>query len=360
MDLFCPGPVNVNEEIKKKYKDISHRGHDFQTLFKRCSKITKQLFSDLENKYTPLFLTGSGTLAIESMILSWKGKGKVLLVQNGFFSEKWESIFQNHTISYETISFGWGNKISIESIRAYLQTNNFQALFVVHHETSTSMINNLEELNQLCNEFSVELLIDGVSSVGMYDISVKKINKLCMIAYSTNKCIGSNPGLSIVFAKTSFLETLPKSLSYLHLNLYYTFSLQFETPFTPCIQNFFMYADAVQMILDDPLRQSSYEKQRDLFLDGCLSMGYEPFIKNKDSQCCWVINISCKEPTKLYEFLYKNHIVVYKCKGQLEKSYIQIAILNKSESDIQKLLSFMNTFAATKTLEGLTKLEETS
>jgi 2-aminoethylphosphonate-pyruvate transaminase len=351
MDLFCPGPVNILPEIKNKsYHEISHRGKDFQDLYNRCSTLTKELFCDKEDKYTPLFLTGSGTLAIESMLMSWKGKGKILLLQNGFFSEKWASLFQQHTLDYDILQFGWGNSFCLETIRAKLISQQFQAIFVVHHETSTTMVNDLESLDILCREFSLELLVDGVSSIGMYPVSLMNVSSLCMIAYSTNKCIGSYPGLSIVFAKTSFLQSLSSELSYLNLKLYYNFSLHSETPFTPCVQNFFYYAEALRSILAQSDRLLTYQAHSRFFLDECEKLGYKPYLQNTKAQCCWVMNLQCNSPTQLYDFLYKNQIVVYKCKGCLETSCIQVAILNKSRDDIKNLLTLLKTFSATRLL----------
>jgi 2-aminoethylphosphonate-pyruvate transaminase len=354
MRLFCPGPVNLHPKVSSlELHQISHRGKDFQNLLVECTQKTKQLFSISDVSYTPLFLTGSGTLAIESMIVSYKGKGRVLLLQNGFFAEKWEAFFQNHGVDYSTLSFGWENPFSYESIRRVLTESHFHALFFVHHETSTTRVNDIISLNKLCVEFHLDLLVDGVSSVGMYPIHIPSLESLCMIAYSTNKCIGSYPGLAVVIGKTTFLESLSETISYLNLYQYYKFSLQNETPFTPCVQNFMYYKKALECLFEETQRYDVYKERCEYFIAECRNMGLAPYISNPKEQCCWVVNISCKFPDELYNFLYNHTFIIYKCKGVLQNTHVQIAFLNKSKEDIDDLFQLIRSFYTTKAQVGL-------
>ncbi len=359
MRLFCPGPVNLHPKVSSlELTQISHRGKDFQTLFKECTKKTKALFNLSDSSYTPLFLTGSGTLAIESMIASYKGKGRVLLLQNGFFAEKWEAFFQNHGVDYSTLSFGWENSFSYDSIRNVLTESSFQALFFVHHETSTTRVNDIHSLNTLCLEFHLDLLVDGVSSVGMYPIDIPSLESLCMIAYSTNKCIGSYPGLAVVVGRTQFFESLPQTISYLNLYQYYKFSLLHETPFTPCVQNFMYYNECLNCLFEEYQRYDVYKYLCDYFIAECEKIGLAPYISNAKEQCCWVVNISCAYPNELYNYLYDHTFVIYKCKGSLQNTHVQVAFLNQSKQEIDELLQLIRSFYTTKAQEGLRELVE--
>ena len=116
--LFCPGPVNINKIIKNEIiPDITHRGILFQNLFKECSNLTKALLNINNNKYTPLFLTGSGTLAVESMIYSYVSGKNTLLLQNGSFADKWKTILNKYSNNYDTIDFGWCNSFDYDKIK---------------------------------------------------------------------------------------------------------------------------------------------------------------------------------------------------------------------------------------------------
>lgn len=359
MYLFCPGPVNLHRSLNQIVpEEISHRGLDFQRLFKICSARTRELFHDTQKLYTPLFLTGSGTLAVESMIVSYKGKGKLLLLQNGFFSEKWEHLLKTHNIDYMALSFGWGNPFLETNIEDLLLKDSFTGIFFVHHETSTTMINDIHKINTLCIRHSLFLLVDAVSSVGMYDIDINRLPSLCMVAYSTNKCIGSYPGLSVVYGKTSFFESIPLEISYTNLRHAYEFSLTSETPFTPCVQNFYFYTKAIELVLQEKIREDVYKEKKEYLLNALAKLGMKAYIDEKKYQCCWVVNVSCPNPEGMYEFLYSKQFIIYKCKGILEKSYVQIAFLNKTIDEIDALVNAMSSYFSTRRVDDLDEVEQ--
>ena len=154
MKLFCPGPVNIIDTVKNaKCIEISHRGQQFQNLFKESTDLTSRLFT-IDDKYKPLFLTGSGTLAIESIIYSYLKKKKTLLLQNGLFAEKWEGLLKNHGCSYKVQNYGWCNSYNYDLLESQLLAEEIDCIFIVHHETSTTMINDLFKINEICTKYT--------------------------------------------------------------------------------------------------------------------------------------------------------------------------------------------------------------
>jgi len=338
MKLFCPGPVNIIDTVKNaKCIEISHRGQQFQNLFKESTDLTSRLFT-IDDKYKPLFLTGSGTLAIESIIYSHLKKKKTLLLQNGLFSEKWEELLKNHNCSYRVQNFGWCNSYDYDMLESQLLTGEIDCIFMVHHETSTTMINDLFKINEICTKYGVEIIVDAVSSAGIYEINLSNLPQISFLGFSTNKGIGSIPGLAIVIGKVSLLEKMTNEISYLNLKNYYDFSLKKETPFTPCVQNFYHYNEAVSNILAEGHNRLKFYETLSRYIIGQLAtINIHPILKN--SQCCWVINFSVDNPNNLYDRLLEKNIIVYKCKGYLEQISIQIGILNKTKKDIDDLIN---------------------
>jgi len=340
MNLFCPGPVNVSKAmIQHDILEISHRGLPFQKLFSECSLLTRTLFN-CDDEYTPLFLTGSGTLSIESVIFSYLKYKKTLLIQNGFFSEKWEGILKTHGCLYDTINFGWGNEYNLSDIREALNANKYDCIFLIHHETSTTMINDIEKINSLCKDYDIGCIVDGVSSVGLYKIDLRVMSNIYFVCYSTNKAIGSFPGLSVVIGKTKNLQQMTDDLTYLNLKQYYTHALLNETPFTPCVQNFYYYRNALLQIINDTDKIERYEELTNYTIRRFKDIGMERVLKF-GRQCCWVINFTCENPTILYSRLMSKNIVIYKCKGILEDKAIQIGIFNKAKCDIDNLIEIV-------------------
>jgi aspartate aminotransferase-like enzyme len=111
------------------------------------------------------------------------------------------------------------------------------------------MINDIYKLNELCNLFNINIAADIVSSVGFYDFDLQKLNKVILLGYSTNKCIGIYPGLAINICKTELFNNMNNNISYLNLKNYYDFYLLNETPYTTCYQNYYYYYAAIENLL---------------------------------------------------------------------------------------------------------------
>ena len=338
MKLFCPGPVNINDSIKNTItNEISHRGQQFQKLFEESINLTSQLFS-MTQEYCSLFLTGSGTLAIESIVYSYLKKKKTLLLQNGLFAEKWEGLLKNHGCSYKVQNYGWCNSYNYDLLESQLLAEEIDCIFMVHHETSTTMINDIYKINEICGKHGVEIIVDIVSSAGIYDINLKNLKQISFLGFSTNKGIGSFPGLAVVIGKVSLLEKMTNEISYLNLKNYYDFSLKKETPFTPCVQNFYYYNEAISNILvEGQNRLKYYELLSKYLIEQLAKINIHSILKS--NQCCWVINFYVPNPSNLYDRLLEKNTIIYKCKGNLEQIAIQIGILNKTQKDINELIN---------------------
>ena len=324
-EFFCPGPVNIEESVKKEIINLSsHRSKEFTSILQECYHNTLKLFNidnynDKNNDsfFSALFLTGSGTLAIESMIYSYLKYKKVLILSNGFFGERWYDMIKNYSSNFKYLDFEWNNEFDYKLIESELK-NNYDVLFFVHHETSTTMINDLKILNDICKKTDTNIVIDAVSSVGIYTIDLKIYDMIIGLGFSSNKCIGSYPGLSIVIFKNNYLKIMSKNISYLNLYNYYEYIKIFQTPY-----NIKSYYDDLMV----------YFKQK------LLEKNLVPILKK--NQCNWVINILYENPNYIYNKLYNENIIIYKCKKSLENSSIQIAIFNKTFQDIDNLIKLL-------------------
>lgn len=340
MKLFCPGPVNLKVAVEKtKVSQISHRSSQFHDIYKKATTLTKSLLN-IKNDYSCLFLSGSGTLSIETMIFTFLKLKNVLIIKNGGFAEKWEKLFMEYSSNYKSLDFGWGNQFDFSEIEKQLIKFNFDYIFFVHHETTTTIINDIELLNKLGNKYNVKLAVDIVSSVGCYKIDLQKLNSVHLLGYSTNKFIGSHPGLSVNIVKNKLFNNLNSSNSYLHLKKYYEYSQINETPFTPCVNNFFYYCNA--LIELEKFNFNNLREVKNYLISEMSKLNYKLYIKNIDLQCNWVLNFYCKDPDNIYDKLYDNNIVIYKTKGKIRNTCIQIAIYNKTKTDIDELIKIIN------------------
>lgn len=251
----------------------------------------------------------------------------VFLVKNGL-------VYYKHNITHIHLKFDWLTTYNYETIQTCINQNKIDIIFAVHHETSTGIVNDINKLNTICILNHLELYLDCVSSAFYEQINVSELGSLSAITFSSNKCLMSYPGLSIIFAKESVLNKLTDcSLSYLNLKHYYDFHKKSQTPFTPQVSLFFSYLKAVSNLIENRINYGSLRNQ----LVNKLA-DFDITCLNTADFCDWLMIFKYDNPLWLIKNLEKRNIIIYGGKGQLSSNTFQISILNKHESDIDFLV----------------------
>jgi len=197
---------NVREAICKQ--DICHREVDFDCLLQSIESKLLKLF-EIKNTadYRAVVITGSGTAANESILSSVVGDKNILILSNGEFGERLHNISKIHNNNTFLLEFHWGEVLDTKKIEDFLQKQKIEVIAMVHHETSSGMLNPLEEIGKLAKSHGAIFVVDCVSSAGAEVIDLEK----CHIAFcssSSSKAIGSYSGLSFVIGKTQEFEKL--------------------------------------------------------------------------------------------------------------------------------------------------------
>jgi aspartate aminotransferase-like enzyme len=124
-------------------------------------------------------------------------KEKCLNVACGAFSERWHDITVQNGKKAELLPYEWGKAANARDIEKRLEGGGFDAVTVVHNETSTGVMNPLEEIAEAVKKFpSVSLLVDAVSSMGGVKIEVDRLGIDVCLA-SAQKALGLPPGLPL-------------------------------------------------------------------------------------------------------------------------------------------------------------------
>jgi aspartate aminotransferase-like enzyme/GNAT superfamily N-acetyltransferase len=225
--MFYPGPNELTPELKKAFQrsPISHRSYEFTERFKR---VQIQLIKMTGVSHVHL-LAGSGTLANEAMIAQisrLQSKGLVLI--NGAFGERLKRQAAKYGLEFETIEVEWGKSFEISDIQQLLQSGLFGWVLMVHGETSTGMLNALDEMLTFCKEHKIHVCMDCVSSFGSLPIDLKDIY---LASGVSGKAIGTMTGLSMVFSnhvidESSSIPTYLDLGGYSNGRIPYTYSSQ--------------------------------------------------------------------------------------------------------------------------------------
>ena len=248
--LFIPGPVEVSEKTMRAFSKpmIGHRSKDFQALNAAIQPQLQQVFYTKQ----PVFVSTSSAWGVmEGSIRNLVSK-KVLNCMSGAFSDKWFDVAKKCGKQAEALQVEWGQPITPEVIEAKLATGEFDAITVIHNETSTGTMNPLWEIAAVLRKFpEVQFIVDCVSSFTAMKIPFDELGIDLMLA-GTQKALALPAGAAVfacsekAFAKAATIKDRG----------YYFDILEFKknqensmTPTTPSISHFYALQSKIEDIM---------------------------------------------------------------------------------------------------------------
>jgi len=193
--LFVPGPVEVGEDVLSKMATpmIGHRSKDASNLQKSITNKLKKLFYT-ENEI--LLSTSSGTGLMEAAVRCCT-KERAAMFSIGSFGDRWHEIALSNGIQADLFKSQPGTVTKPEMVDAALKTGKYDLVTITHNETSTGVMNPLDEISRVMKKYpDVIFCVDAVSSAGGVKIETDKLGiDICIT--SSQKALGLPPGLSM-------------------------------------------------------------------------------------------------------------------------------------------------------------------
>ena len=221
---YLPGPVEVHEEVRKAFErgPVSHRSDTFTGDF----RATKKLLCDLTAAARVEILVGSGSLANDAVggqisLLNQRG----ILLSNGEFGDRLIDHATRLGLHFDVYQMGWGEPLDYAEIRRRVRKQSLGWMWAAHCETSTGILNDLDELKRICAEHDLKLCLDCISSIGTVPVDLAGVYLSSCVS---GKGLAAFPGLSMVFYHHD-LRPSPKLMRYLDLGYY---AAQQGIPFT--------------------------------------------------------------------------------------------------------------------------------
>jgi aspartate aminotransferase-like enzyme len=264
--LHIPGPVEVSEKTFRAFCSpmIGHRGQGFKDLYASIQPKLQSLFYTRELVYLS---TSSAWGVMEGAIRNLVAK-KVLCCMCGAFSDKWLDVAQRCGKPAESLKADWGSPIRPEQVEARLATGQFDALTLIHNETSTGVMSPLAEIAALKKNFpDVMFIVDSVSSLSATRIAFDELGIDVLLA-GTQKALALPPGLAL-FACSAAARAKAAKIS--DRGYYFDFiefqknAEQHMTPSTPSIGHVYALESKLEDIFAEGLEQR-YQRHADLAL----------------------------------------------------------------------------------------------
>ena len=239
--LFIPGPTHVPTDVldAMAHPQIGHRTPEISVLIK---EIILGVQNVLYTKNKILLTSNPATALWEMGIVNSVSKG-ILHAVNGAFSKKWAVVSKKCNFHTEIIDYKWGQGVKAKDVDRLLSTGKFDVFAMVHNETSTGAMSDLEAISELLkNKYpDVIWLVDAVSSMAGIKIEVDRLG-IDFILSSTQKAWGLPAGFSLCAVSEKISKKSDSLLNkgyYFDLKTYDKSYAKYQTPTTPSIAHLF-------------------------------------------------------------------------------------------------------------------------
>ena len=348
--LLTPGPLSTSGRVKNvMLKDWCTWDNEYKELVQNMRKKILEAGGADTNIYTVVPMQGSGTFGVEAMIGSIiKDEDKLLILSNGVYGKRIKEIADTANKNYEYIEFSYDTCIDKKSAKKVIENSMATHVVLVHCETTTGILNNIDEIGELCKINNRVFLVDAMSSYGGIPIDFEK-NNIAFLVSSSNKCIQGVPGFSFIICKKEAIKECKDISHSLSLNLYDQWEVmekdggkwRYTSP-THVVRAFYQALEELEDEGGITKRYKRYSENQKILSDGMKKLGFKCLIpKNVQSPVITTFHNPENEKYNFYDFydfLKKEGFVIYP--GSISgKNIFRIGNIGDiKKEDMEKLL----------------------
>ena len=358
--LLTPGPLTTAYEVKEAMlKDWGSWDEDFRDLTKKLRKNLLSLLGPKNFLYDCVPIQGSGTFAVESMLGTFIPKdGKLLVLANGAYGLRAAQTMDYLNRDYHLLDKGDYLPPRGSEVAGILENDKaITHVLVIHCETSSGILNPLEEIGAVVKSAGRKLLIDSMSAFGAVPVDPEKIDFEAMVS-SANKCIEGVPGFGFVFAKLSALEAAKGNCHSLSLDVEAQWSAMEKSGqwrFTPPTHVVAAFLTALEIHEEEggvAGRGARYTNNRDVMVSGMRDLGFETLLDERWLSPIIVTFFCPADPAfefkKFYDLMKNEGYIIYPGKLTVVDSF-RIGCIGRMDAHVMKGV----VFAAKKALETM-------
>ncbi|NBI28677.1 2-aminoethylphosphonate aminotransferase [Chengkuizengella marina] len=322
--LLNPGPATTTDSVKwaQVVPDICPREDEFGHLMNSVTTDLTQFVAD-NTDFTTVLFSGSGTSAVEAILCSSVSHDETLLIiNNGAYGERMVKIADTYKLNYEEFNSLPYEPLDLELLEQKIQTcsKKITHLAVVHHETTTGLLNQVKLIGDICAKHDIDLIVDAMSTYAAIPIQMDEMN-ISYLAASSNKNLQGMAGISFVIAKVSRLEQLKHAeIRSYYLNLYEQYKYFFKNKqmrFTPPVQTMYALKQAIIELKEEGIseRYARYTRSWERLISGISRLGLSYLVPEAHHS---KIITAIIEPDhaeynfpNMHQYFYKHNIMIY-------------------------------------------------
>ncbi len=346
MILLNPGPVNVSPRVRAALagNDICHREPEFADLQERIRLRLLEAFAP-GGTFTAILVTGSGTAALEAAVTSvLSERGRLVVVANGVYGERIAAIAAAARLPHAVVGGAWTDPPDLGAVERALAAPDVEAVAIVHHETTTGLVNPVDEVARLARAHGKLVLVDSVSGLAGDPLDVEAVD----LAVGTGgKCVQAFPGLGFVLVRRDAMARLaghPRRSLYLSLPVHHEAQERRTVPFTPAVQLAYALDEALAELLEEGVanRIRRYAAAAALLREGFTRLGLR-FVLPADRRSNSITALwlpAERTYAGIHDGLKKRGFVVYEGQGRLASEIFRVANMGHlARGDFERFLA---------------------
>ena len=279
--LMGPGPSNVDARVLQAMAlpTIGHLDPDFIKIMDGIKSMLKELMLTKNDLTLPV--SGTGSAGMEAALCNLIEPGDRCVVGvNGVFGGRMADVCGRYGGEVVTVPAPWGQPIDPADIRKALGDKGAKLVAVVHAETSTGVLQPIEEISRIAHEAGALLVVDTVTSLGGHPVRVDEWG--IDACYSgTQKCLSIPPGLAPISFSPAAVDAIEKRKTkvanwYLDMTFVRGYWGQDRTyHHTAPINALYGFHEGIAIILDEGLeaRWQRHKANHELLVAGLAEMG---------------------------------------------------------------------------------------
>ncbi|MBE5032806.1 2-aminoethylphosphonate--pyruvate transaminase [Gallalistipes aquisgranensis] len=307
--LLTPGPLSTSETVREAMmQDWCTWDKDYnEGIVMPLRRGLLEIAGLDEERYTTVLLQGSGTYCVEATIGSSVGpKDKLLILANGAYGKRMARIADYYRIDYALVSLSETELITGDVARKALDAHpGITHLSMVHSETTTGLLNRIDEVAEVLRGRGITFIVDAMSSFGGVPIDIEKLGIDFLIS-SANKCIQGVPGFGFIIARREKMLATKGNARSLSLDIYDQWETmeqgkgkwRFTSP-THVVRAFYQAMQELKEEGGIAARHRRYEENHRRLVGGMRELGFRPLLSD-DKQGC--IITSFYYPSQDFDF----------------------------------------------------------
>jgi 2-aminoethylphosphonate-pyruvate transaminase len=347
--LLTPGPLTTSRRTKEAMlHDYGSREDNFIALTAKVRELLVKVIHG-EGSHVAVPLQGSGTFVVEAMLGTLVPKdGHVLVPANGAYCQRIAQILRKLGRRVTVQDYTEATPVRAEEVeRALALDKSITHVAAVHCETSTGVLNPLQEIAEATAKHGRGLLVDAMSSLGAIEIDARKTPFDALVAAS-GKCLEGPPGMGFALIRKAVLEKAAGQSPSLVLDLHDQWAQMEKTKqwrFTPPTHVVAALAEALDQFFEEggtAARGARYAKNCARLIDGMEALGLKSFLPRAIQAPVIVTFHAPQDPAYRFERLYdearKRGFILYPGKLTKVETFRVGCIGHVDEEDVRRAL----------------------